>query len=780
MKQWVITKIEDVKDYYIRPRKIALAYALVVFIGLTTIWLYIGSLASKRLLVDERLQVENRVNTIGTSLTIAVTQRLNLITGVRSYIEAEVKRGNGFSFENLDEVEEANHFISGLYNSVPGIRNIAVAPNGVMEYVYPYEENKAVLGYEPSQDQRPNVREEVQRAISSGEIVLSLPYDLIQGGQGLIARQAIFVEEKYWGLANVVLDVPPLLEEASLFPMPDGLELALADQSGSVFFGSESIFSEEPVTFEIVLPEEAWTLMAIPVEGWGIHYRSIIWGYYGFGLAAIIAIPLVVYLFTNRKERLTHLVKQRTQELNQSNQTLITVLEGIDADVYVADFETHEILFANKHLRESFKDSLVGKMCYEIFRQETSVCTNCKNNLLINLDRQPAGVHIWEGQNPVTKQWYKNADRAIRWQDGRYVHLQIATDITELKRAADAIKESEERYRNLFDSVPVGIYRSTPDGRFLDGNPALIKILGYPDQKTMLSANINDLYLDGKDREYELDLIEQVDSVNNHRLQLRNYDGTVIWVQDSANTVRNVVGETLYFYGRLEDITERVRAEQTLLEADCELKALLQEKEILLAEVHHRVKNNMQVIISLLNLQASGIEDENLQRVYEESRNRIKSMTLVHEQLYRSREYARVDFGIYADQLVSTLFNMYEVNPEQVRFELDADQVYLELDKAIPCGLILNELIANSLKYAFPDGRKGELWVQLKPDKNKMLFKVSDNGIGIPEHINLEVTQSLGLQLVKLLSSHDLHGSVRIIREKGTQFQIEFPVSHPV
>jgi len=296
----------------------------------------------------------------------------------------------------------------------------------------------------------------------------------------------------------------------------------------------------------------------------------------------------------------------------------------------------------------------------------------------------------------------------------------------------------------------------------------------------MLSANINDLYLDGKDREYELDLIEQVDSVNNHRLQLRNYDGTVIWVQDSANTVRNVVGETLYFYGRLEDITERVRAEQTLLEADCELKALLQEKEILLAEVHHRVKNNMQVIISLLNLQASGIEDENLQRVYEESRNRIKSMTLVHEQLYRSREYARVDFGIYADQLVSTLFNMYEVNPEQVRFELDADQVYLELDKAIPCGLILNELIANSLKYAFPDGRKGELWVQLKPDKNKMLFKVSDNGIGIPEHINLEVTQSLGLQLVKLLSSHDLHGSVRIIREKGTQFQIEFPVSHPV
>ena len=779
MKQWVNTKIDSVKEYYIRPRKIALACALIVFIGLLTLWLYVGSLARKRLLLEERLQVANNLNTIGTSLTMAVNQRLYLITSLRSFVEAEIIRDNGFSFDILEEKGEFDHYSAGLFSSVPGIRNIAIAPDGVMQYVYPYEENKAVLGYEPAQDERPHVRDEVQRAIENKRIVLSLPYDLIQGGQGLIARQAIYVNGIYWGLANVVLDVPPLLEDAGIFPVSDGLELAIADQSGVFFFGSDGIIKKEPVTYEVTLPEGVWSLMAVPVEGWGIHYRSMMWIYNVLGLVATITIPLVVYLSVNRQERLTHIVEQRTKELKQSNQTLITVLEGIDADVYVADFETHEVLFANKHLRESFNDSLVGKICYEVFRKESTICSHCKNRFLLDSDGQPADVQVWEGKNPITKRWYKNADRAIRWRGGRYVHLQIATDITELKQAADKIRESEERYRTLFDSVPVGIYRSTPDGYFLDGNPALIKILGYPDQKTMLSANINYLYLDKSDREEELGLIEQVDLVNNHRLQLKRYDGSFIWVQDSANAIRNSSGETLYYYGKLEDITERVRAEQTLLEAELELKALLQEKEILLAEVHHRVKNNMQVIISLLNLQASGIEDENLQKVYEESRNRIKSMTLVHEQLYRSREYARIGIGEYIDQLATTLFSTYEVDQRRVQLHIEAENIFIDLERAIPCGLLLNELITNSLKYAFPDGRKGQIWIQFRPDGDHIILDYRDDGVGLPVDLNLENAQSLGMQLVHLLTIHDLQGSLKFENggKQGVQFFISFPLS---
>jgi len=220
------------------------------------------------------------------------------------------------------------------------------------------------------------------------------------------------------------------------------------------------------------------------------------------------------------------------------------------------------------------------------------------------------------------------------------------------------------------------------------------------------------------------------------------------------------------------DVTEQMRAED-------ELKRLLQEKDILLAEVHHRVKNNMQVIISLLGLQASEIEDEKLRAVYEESRNRIKSMTLVHEQLYRSNEYARIGIGTYIDHLATTLFNSYQIEPDRIQMHIAAEDVYIDLERAIPCGLLLNELITNSLKYAFPNNANGHIWIKLHPENGNIILIYRDNGIGLPADLNLENLQSLGLQLVRLLSVHDLHGSVELKNrhEKGVNYLIKFPAS---
>ena len=538
-----------------------------------------------------------------------------------------------------------NKFVSGLYDNNAGVRNVAIAPNNVMEFVYPYEENKAVLGYDPTQDERSSVRQEIQRAIVTREIVLSFPYELIQGGQGLIARQAIYIDGRYWGLANVVLDIPTLLEEAGIRPMPADLDLAIMDQSSTVFFGSDDLFTKEPVTYEVKLPEGVWKIAAIPVAGWGIRYRSFMWFYRVLGLIGTITIPLLIYQFINRRERLAQLVDRRTQELAQSNQTLITVLEGINADVYVADLDTNEILFANKHIQESFGDGLVGKICYEEFRKELEACANCKNNILLDVNGVPTGVFLWEGRNPVTGWWYKNADRAIRWNDGRYVHLQIATDISEQK----------------------------------------------------------------KDKE--------------------------------------------------------------------RLEALVQEKDILLAEVHHRVKNNMQIITSLLNLQSEDVTDERTRALLEESRNRIQSMALVHEQLYRSREYANIDFTEYVNQLASTLFSMYQVDLGDIQFRVDAENVNLDLERAIPCGLLLNELLTNSLKYAFSRDKKGKLWVKLSPRNGEMVLQVGDDGIGLPENFDIRNTKSLGLQLVNLLVEHDLHGNIVQENKNGTQYRIKFPIA---
>ena len=150
MKKWVKTGIGDVKKYYIRPRKIALAYALAAFVFLLVLWLYVGSLARERLLREEILQVTSRVNTIGNSLNLAINQRLMLITSVHAYIEAEVSRDPDLTFEDSRQLDEVNRFASGLYTSIIGIRNIAIAPGGVMQYVYPFKENQTVLGYEPA------------------------------------------------------------------------------------------------------------------------------------------------------------------------------------------------------------------------------------------------------------------------------------------------------------------------------------------------------------------------------------------------------------------------------------------------------------------------------------------------------------------------------------------------------------------------------------------------------------------------------------------------------
>jgi two-component sensor histidine kinase len=246
-------------------------------------------------------------------------------------------------------------------------------------------------------------------------------------------------------------------------------------------------------------------------------------------------------------------------------------------------------------------------------------------------------------------------------------------------------------------------------------------------------------------------------------------DAREIQIDFLISTVPVQVGADLKVLVTIVDISERKGFEE-------KLKRLLQEKEILLAEVHHRVKNNMQIIISLLGLQGREIKDEHIRIAFEESRNRIKSMALVHEQLYSAGKYARIEFGDYVDQLVTTLVNMYDIDPEEIQIQIDAEDIYLDLDKAIPCGLLLNELITNSLKYAFPDGRRGKLWIHLEAHKENMILEVCDDGVGVPDDFDLEAGQSLGLQLVKLLATHDLQGNVKLMHKEGTQYIVEFPV----
>jgi len=214
----------------------------------------------------------------------------------------------------------------------------------------------------------------------------------------------------------------------------------------------------------------------------------------------------------------------------------------------------------------------------------------------------------------------------------------------------------------------------------------------------------------------------------------------------------------------ITDITELKRAEE-------QLKKSLKEKEILIKEIYHRVKNNLAVVSGLLNIQAAKIKDKKAKAAFQETRDRIFSLSEVHSQLYQSENYSIVDYKEYIKKLVSNIFYSSQMSGH-VKLHLDLADINLPIDKAIPCGLLLNELVTNALKHAFPEKRKGNLWIttHFLEDKNCELI-VKDDGIGIPESFNIEKTETLGLKLIDLMAKQ-IEGTLEIESKKGTEFRI--------
>jgi two-component sensor histidine kinase/integral membrane sensor domain MASE1 len=216
------------------------------------------------------------------------------------------------------------------------------------------------------------------------------------------------------------------------------------------------------------------------------------------------------------------------------------------------------------------------------------------------------------------------------------------------------------------------------------------------------------------------------------------------------------------------EIEERKRAEE-------QLKDSLIEKEMLLSEVHHRVKNNMQVIISLLRLQAKEIKDKKYAAMLEESRNRIESMALIHEKLYESKDFSNIDFSDYVNSLAGNLFRSYGMKVDRLKLNIEIKDVRLGLDNAVPCGLIINELVSNSIKHAFPEGSDGRIIVSLGLiNENEIELIVSDDGIGLPQDVDIRASRTMGLQLVMILAEHQLKGKVEVQRANGTAYNIQF------
>ncbi len=243
-------------------------------------------------------------------------------------------------------------------------------------------------------------------------------------------------------------------------------------------------------------------------------------------------------------------------------------------------------------------------------------------------------------------------------------------------------------------------------------------------------------------------------------------DGSRFFASGVMTVVRDDSGQARGFAKVMRDVTEKK-------EADEQLRASLREKEVLLKEIHHRVKNNLQVITSLLNIQTQYLRNTEAREVLDDVRNRVHSIAAIHEMLYESGDLSRIDFEAYLRQIASDLIAFYGIDGDRIRVVIDAQPVKLNISQAVPCGLIVSELLTNAVKHAFPDDRRGVVKVRLHPDGECVLV-VSDDGVGLPENLDPKRSGSMGLQLVHLLTEQ-LPGTVEIDGSNGTRVTIRFP-----
>jgi PAS domain S-box-containing protein len=236
--------------------------------------------------------------------------------------------------------------------------------------------------------------------------------------------------------------------------------------------------------------------------------------------------------------------------------------------------------------------------------------------------------------------------------------------------------------------------------------------------------------------------------------------GQLLWGRFTATALKDAAGQPQFVIGMLEDITERKLAEAQLRSGEERLKAALHEKEVLLKEIHHRVKNNLQIIASLLSLQSDQLKDPDDLVLFEDTQHRVKSMALIHESLYRTGDLARFNFAQYIDSLCTDLLQFYGNETSHIHLHTELDELTFDVDTAVPCGLILNELLTNALKYAFPDGRPGDIHIVLRAEAEHVTLSVRDTGVGFPADLDFHHTETLGLQLVAMLTEQ-LGGRLR-------------------
>ncbi|MDI6900903.1 MAG: PAS domain-containing protein [Anaerosomatales bacterium] len=728
--------------------------AVLLVVGFVFAAFALGAGHARTMSEDEsRARVTRQVAPYASALSSAVNTRFALISGLHEYVRVNLPEG--------PSAEEFDTFASGLGAGAAGIRAIQVAPDGVVRYVYPPEGNVAP-GNDLLNDPRPEVRADAQRTLESDGIVLSGPYELRQGGLGIVGRQAVRTQDgAFWGFVIMVLDVPPILDEAGLADGDVSLRFALRDDDGRVFFGDEGVFDAAPVSYPIALPDGEWVLAAVPAAGWEASGDAVLPWIWASGTALALALGASVFLAISYQQRLERQVFDQTGELRAQRDLFERVAESSPVGITTLDLDG-AITYAN-----AAAERILG-----LRRDQISERTyDDPAWRIIATDGGPfPSEHLPFARVRATREAVFDVRHGIEWPDGQVKMLSVNAvpvrdaggamsgvvasieDITERITAEESLRASERRLRATMDTMLEGCQIIDFDWRYVYINPAAEAQNRCPAEELLGRR-----YAEAWPGIEETSVYEHIRAALEDRVpsslqnEFRFPDGAVGWFELEIRPIpegvfilsvdiskrRRAEAEVQHYQERLEQLVEERTAQ--LAEANAELRQATMAKSDFLTSMSHELRTPLNSIIGFSELLASGLVGP----LSEEQEKQIKMilssgkhlLALINDVL----DLSKVEAG-------AAVVHAEEFDARAIVLEVAeslrplAEEKGLELGVEVPdsaCAMtsdpgklrqILLNLGGNAVKFT----EEGHVDVRLHYDGAVAVFEVADTGIGIP------------------------------------------------
>lgn len=464
--------------------------------------------------------------------------------------------------------------------------------------------------------------------------------------------------------------------------------------------------------------------------------------------------------------------------LNSDEKYQHLVENSLQGVVIIQDFK---IVYANPAFAKTFDYTVKDLLALESAQIINLAHPDDRDMVWINFRKRMAGFELppnyrFKGMTKDGKQKILELYASLIDYDGRPALQGLVLDITDRIKAEERLEHRTRLIETIVNSLPIGIAVNEIDtGKNIFINNELRNILGLREDEILNVEKILTKSIRGKNRTIKETRERTKDAAE---VNSENFTWDSIEIVSGSGDKKFITAKMIPLNEQklviftLHDITERLKTEK-------HLQSSVVEKETLLKEIHHRVKNNLQTVSSLLDLQAESITEPKSLEAFRSSQSRIKSMALIHERLYKSENLSKIKAGEYIKNLIEYLEGTYHFPSREIEITTELKDLYLNLDVAIPCGLIINELVTNSMKYAFPHNHKGNIKVSLLSDNEEnLVLTIKDNGVGMPLNFKTLNPQSLGLELVNLMAKQ-LNGIMAIDGTAGTTISITFP-QHPI